>query len=64
MAQSTNARPTNKLDWASHESTIRRLYIEESKPLEGREGVMDIMSSLHQFSATWVLLPLLGEGAD
>src|SRR5262245_16519087 len=55
MAQSIDTgSATHQLDWTAHESTIRRLYVEENMPLEGHGGVIDTMRRLHQFSATYV----------
>jgi len=54
----------SRQEWHKHEAAIRRLYINENKRLEGIGGVMETMSTLHSFSATYVhrshlIVPLL-----
>ena len=40
-------------EWAKHRDVIRSLYIEQGKKLQGEDGVIDIMTRLHGFPATY-----------
>ena len=37
--------------WNKHRDTIEVLYLGERRPLEGKNGVLDIMDRLHGFNA-------------
>jgi hypothetical protein len=40
-------------EWEGHKVTIKRLYLDEKRRLEGIGGVMSIMSDRHDFYARY-----------
>ena len=38
--------------WLTHQQTLKRLWVDEDKPLLGEHGVIDIMQRDHNFSAS------------
>ncbi|EMD92817.1 hypothetical protein COCC4DRAFT_139707 [Bipolaris maydis ATCC 48331] len=55
MMKQTPRVLADKIDnatWDQHRETIHRLFILQNRKLEGPEGVMQVMSKVHGFSAT------------
>jgi hypothetical protein len=52
MSEEKYARRIPEREWELHKPTIRRLYVEENKPLTASGGVQEIMSINYNFSAT------------
>jgi hypothetical protein len=56
MSMSSTKWPTSEEDWEPHRARIRKLYLEEDRPLK---EVMAIMEREHDFKATSGPSPLL-----
>jgi len=39
-------------DWLAHRQTLKRLWLDERKKLQGEDGVMDFMETRYEFVAT------------
>ncbi|KAF2678237.1 ankyrin [Lentithecium fluviatile CBS 122367] len=52
MDSTPRARKIDEATWERHRSTIERLYVTEDKQLEGKDGVIVIMTKGHAFTAS------------
>ena len=38
--------------WLTHQQTLKRLWLDEDKPILGEHGIIEIMERVHNFSAS------------
>ena len=41
-----------KEEWIVHKPTLKKLWLDDHRKLRGEDGVMEFMSTQHNFSAT------------
>lgn len=58
MSASRRPKISNQL-WEAQRTTIKRLYLDEKRTLEGKDGTITIMEREHGFSAGYVNLVLM-----
>lgn len=46
------AKNPSEEDWSIQKPTLKKLWLDDHKPLPGQNGVMEIMSTEHNFVAT------------
>ena len=46
------ARKPSERDWLTQKPTLRKLWLDDSRKLVGQDGVMEVMETKHDFSAS------------